>query len=195
MVFKFSFLVGLFVLFTQSAFSEQVAEFDGKTIYFSYSKLMYSSVVLQSAVNLCEVGDATCLDAFYIKLNRKSILGGAESDSGSVCLGAVAECSKQRPEFGYYLDADGGVNISPPGEAVLKYRLGRWDVIESYPLCAWSHPGGFEPYGGQCYSVLLMDKSRTIGFNFLLGEAGCMDIQKCWPTEISRIRKIIETVR
>lgn len=195
MGFKFNLLVGLFVLFGQSAFGEQVAEFDGKVIYFSYSEFMYSNIDLLPAVNLCEVSDVNCLKAFYIKLNRKTLLGGVASDSGSVCIGPVAECSKQRPDFGYYLNADGEVNISPPGEAVFKYKLGAWDVIESYPLCAWSRSDGFEPYGGQCYSVVLMDKSKTIGFNFLLGEAGCMDVQKCWPTEISRIQKIIQSVR
>lgn len=197
MEYKFYLLTGLIFLFIgQPAIGDQTAEFKGDMVSFSYSNLMYSQVISSPSVKLCDDSDGTCLKAFYIKLERRRPLGGLISDSGNVCLGSVVECAEQRPDFGYYVDPDGEVNVSPPGQAKNLSRVGQWDIIESYPLCAWSDlERGFQPYGGQCYAIVLMTKSKTVSFNLLLGKAGCKDVFKCWSVEVSRIRKMIDSVR
>jgi len=198
MEYKIIYLAGLiFMLSWKPAISDQEVIFNDDLISFSYSTILYSDVTSESfPENLCKDPDVACLKVHHIDLLRATPLGGLSSDSGNVCTGPVSACAGKRSTFGYFINEDGEVNASPPGEPMHFFKSNNWEIIETHPLCQWSDQNeGFEPYGGQCYSVVMMSPKKTIGFNFLLGKAGCKDIFKCWPDELARIRKMIDSVR
>lgn len=196
MKFNIFLILAPTLLFESFAFGEPTARFNSEKISFSYSSANYSSISSSIPEQLCTNSESACLEVAYLTLKKRKAMGGNRADSGTVCLGSVAECANQRPDFGYYANTEGEVNVAPPGENKITSRLGKWEIVESFLLCGWSNSSGrHQPYGGQCYSLALISEDKTVGFNFLIGKAGCKNISSCWPDEISRIRKMIGSVK
>src|SRR5574343_1686153 len=85
MVRKIIALVTIFFsIVWKPVYSQQYSIFESDFVSFSYSPLYYKDVTISSPTNLCGDSDTPCLEAYYIKLNRRKNLGGTKSDSGSV---------------------------------------------------------------------------------------------------------------
>lgn len=121
-------------------------------------------------------------------------LGGTRSDIGWLCLDSTENCAKIPGTQNYWIDeASDEIKVGSQTESVHKRRIGKWVAFEAFPLCGWTSESiGFNPAGGQCYSVVLSGKEKTISFNILLGQnKGCKDIEMCWKIQLNQLRQML----
>jgi hypothetical protein len=130
-------------------------------------------------------------------LVRQRAVGGTPSDSGSVCLATVNACVRTGAPLNYWIDeVTSKIQLGDPTEPVGERKIGEWDAFEAFPLCGWTTSAGTpNPYGGQCYAVVLASASKTVSFQFLLGRnAGCKEFERCWKTQLATLRRMLASV-
>ena len=127
-------------------------------------------------------------------LSKIKPIGGTTFDAGWLCLNSLKDCAKFSGTQNYWIDeASDEIRIGSQTESVQKRRIGKWMAIEAFPLCGWtSRSAGFNPAGGQCYSVVLSGEEKTISFNILLGQnKGCRNIELCWKSQLIQLRQML----
>lgn len=123
-------------------------------------------------------------------------LGGATFDAGWLCLNSIEDCAKFSGTQNYWIDGTSNeIRVGSQTESIQKRRIGKWMAIEAFPLCGWtSRSTGFNPAGGQCYSVVLSGEEKTISFNILLGQnKGCRNIEICWKSQLIQLRQMLSS--
>lgn len=169
--------------------------FSGGGILLHYPTSDYSRITYHAPEIACPADDSACPSYYHIKLRKLHPIGGTQFDSASSCLDSITVCSNIRGGQNYWVSSEGVVKISDPTAPVSKRNMGKWVVYETFWLCGWSPTNGeYSPYGGQCYSAVLSSPDKTVEFNFLLGEAGCSEIRKCWSTTLRRLRRMLSSV-
>lgn len=187
-------LLSFFTSITATANNSSL-HFSGGGISLNYPTSDYSRIIYHAAKRACPTDDSACPSYFQIKLHKFHPIGGTQFDSASSCLESIIICSNIRGGQNYWISSDGEVKISDPTAAVSKREMGKWVIYEAFWLCGWSRMNGeYFPYGGQCYSAVLSSPDKTVEFNFLLGEAGCRKIEKCWRTTLRRLRHMLSSV-
>ncbi|MCC4114396.1 hypothetical protein LLG90_03415 [Aromatoleum toluclasticum] len=167
----------------------------GGGISFRYSTSIYSRTSYFPTEPACKSNELPCLNLFHIRLHRTHTTGGTQFDSGSACWGSIDACSDIPRAQNYWIGPEGEVRISDPTAAVTRREMGKWVVYEAFSLCGWTRSTGeYFPYGGQCYSAVLASQDKTVEFTFLLGEAGCRKIEKCWRTKLNSLRYMLSSV-
>ncbi|SPA40791.1 hypothetical protein; putative signal peptide [Cupriavidus taiwanensis] len=129
---------------------------------------------------------------FDIVLTRRRLLGGNESDTGTVCRKTIADCqSIGRGVVPYWLDVNGILRIGSTTGTVREISLSGRRAFEAFHLCAWNQNGVSMPVGGQCYTLVLPLENKVVSLSFLLGRnVGCQEYERCWRKELKKARWI-----
>ena len=98
-------------------------------------------------------------------------MGGEISDVGWLCRDLIKIFAKSSGTQNHWIDETSNeIRVGSQTEIVREKRIGKWSAFETFPPCGWtSKSTGFNPAGGQCYSVVLSGEGKTLFFNILMG--------------------------
>lgn len=193
--FAVALMLSTFSVISSASEMARLEYFSGKSISFQYGRQDYKSIT--EAVST-EGADAARPELVYdVLLDRHQVGKGTHADLGTVCLDTMTTCISEAGSLvPYWFDQNGGLRIAGPTEHVYKKTMGGRYIFEAFPLCGWDDESEAIPLGGQCYIAVIPLQNKTVSFTFLLGKAdGCKDYDKCWRTQLKKVRRIVESAQ